>query len=676
MLPEQSKKIIHELQVHQMELELQNEELRRAHAELDAVRARYFDLYDLAPVGYCTISANGIIKEANLTAATMLGVARGYLAGQPLSRFVLFEDQDIYYRHHQQLLATNKPQVCSLRMLRSSSPPLWTRLEATVVQNDEGGSLVCRVVLSDITESMWAKTALTESELKYRTLADSGQALIWTAGPGKQCDYFNQPWLDFTGRTMEQERGHGWTKGIHPEDLDRCLLSYATAFDQREKFSLEYRLLHANGDYRWIQDNGIPRFDGHGNFLGYIGHCLDITERKQAEEEQARLQAQLLQAQKMESVGRLAGGVAHDFNNMLSIILGHVELAQEKLDPGHSLLTDLEHIRIAAERSAALTRQLLAFARKQIVTPKVLDLNKAMEGMLSMLQRLIGEHINLIWMPGEDLRQVKIDPSQLDQILVNLCVNARDAIAGGGQLTVATQNVTFDAECCRLLVDCIPGEYVMLSVSDDGCGMDQESLTKLFDPFFTTKEIGKGTGLGLAMVHGIVMQNNGFINVSSELGHGTTFNIYLPRNQEKEEMLTQTIPLTPVREGHETILLVEDELSILELVATMLQQEGYTVLAAATPGGAIELAQKHAERIHLLFTDVIMPEMNGRDLALRLRSMHPTIKRLFMSGYTADVMADHGVLDEGVNFIQKPFARKDLANKVREVLEQDGQKSL
>lgn len=665
---EQSEKIIHELRVHQIELELQNEELRRAQVELDAVRARYFDLYDLAPVGYCTLSAKGIIRQANLTAVTLLGAVRGDMVGQPLSRYILPEDQNIYYRHHQQLLTSKEPHGCRVRLLRPHSSPFWARLEATVVQDDESGTLLCRVVLSDISESVRTQAALAASELKYRTLADSGQALIWTAGPDKECDYFNQPWLDFTGRTLVQELGDGWTKGIHPEDLDHCQLTYAAAFDRRQRFSLEYRLHHASGHYRWIQDDGTPRFDGQGNFLGYIGHCLDITARKQAEEEQERLQVQLLQAQKMESVGRLAGGVAHDFNNMLSIILGHAELAQKKLDPGHALVTDLKQIHKAAERSATLTKQLLAFARKQVATPLALDLNTAMEGMLKMLGRLMGEDIVLSWLPGADLWPVLIDPAQLDQILINLCVNARDAIAGGGTVTVETKNVAFYSEHRALHFDIIPGDYVMLVVSDNGCGMDKETLANLFEPFFTTKEAGKGTGLGLAMVYGIVKQNYGFINVSSELGHGAIFNIYLPRYRGKEELLPKAVPETLVCRGNETILLVEDEPAILEMVTIMLRRKGYTVLAANTPGEAIDLAQKCTKGIHLLLTDVIMPEMNGRDLALRLFSMYPAIKQMFMSGYTADVMADHGVLDEGVNFIQKPFAMKDLAIKVREVL--------
>ncbi len=402
-------------------------------------------------------------------------------------------------------------------------------------------------------------------------------------------------------------------------------------------------------------------------YLTGIG--IDISERRQAEERQERLQAQLNQSQKMESVGRLAGGVAHDFNNMLGIILGHTELALEKFKTlGQPLIPHLLEIRKAAERSADLTRQLLAFARKQIVTPLVLDLNETVEGMLTMLKRLIGEDIQLTWIPGMDLWPVKIDPSQVDQILANCCVNARDAIDGIGKITVETKNITLDHEFCVSHVGFIPGDYIVLVVSDNGCGMDRETLKNLFEPFFTTKAVGKGTGLGTAMVYGIVKQNKGFINVYSEPGQGTSFTIYLPRHQgSSKESLPGEVP-PPAKGGNETILLVEDEQEILELTTTMLEYQGYTVLAAATPGEAIELAGKSSSHIDLLMTDVIMPEMNGRDLARELLLLYPDLKRLFMSGYTADIIANHGVLEKNVSFIQKPFSMQDLAIKVREAL--------
>ncbi len=394
-----------------------------------------------------------------------------------------------------------------------------------------------------------------------------------------------------------------------------------------------------------------------------------ITERKRAEAEREKLTDQLTQAQKMESVGRLAGGVAHDFNNMLGVIIGHTELALEQVDPVQPLHDSLLEIKKAAERSASLTRQLLAFARKQTVAPKVLDLNDTVQGMLNMLQRLIGEHIDLVWRPGKDLSPVKVDPSQIDQILANLCVNARDAIGDTGKVTIETDAVVFDAGYCEEHPGFVPGEYVLLAVSDNGGGMDKDTLNKLFEPFFTTKVMGKGTGLGLSTVYGIVKQNNGFINVYSEPGHGTTFKIYLPQYLGKTARAPRGGATLSAVRGQETILLVEDEPGILKMTLTMLERQGYTVLAASTPSEAIRLAREYPNEIHLLVTDVVMPEMNGRDLAQKLITLYPNLKRLFMSGYTANVIAHHGVLDEGVHFIQKPFSMKDIAEKIRTALE-------
>jgi nitrogen-specific signal transduction histidine kinase len=388
----------------------------------------------------------------------------------------------------------------------------------------------------------------------------------------------------------------------------------------------------------------------------------DITEREQ-------LHAQLQQAQKMESVGRLAGGVAHDFNNMLGVIFGHTEMALEDLDPAAPLHASLQAVQHAAERSAALTRQLLAFARKQTIAPKVIDINDTVEGMLKMLRRLIGEDIDLLWQPGRNLQSVKVDPSQIDQLLANLCVNARDAIAGVGKVTIETDAKTLDEVYCADHLGVLPGEYVLLAVSDDGCGMNKKTLNHIFEPFFTTKGEGKGTGLGLASVFGMVKQNNGFINVYSEPGKGTTFKIYLPVYAVKSVGVVAKAPDLPAEHGNETILLVEDEPAILHMTTMMLTRLGYTVVAAATPGEAIRLALEYPGRIDLLMTDVVMPEMNGRELAGNLLSQLPGLKHLFMSGYTANVIAHHGVLDEGVHFIQKPFSMKDLGGKLREALE-------
>jgi PAS domain S-box-containing protein len=397
----------------------------------------------------------------------------------------------------------------------------------------------------------------------------------------------------------------------------------------------------------------------------------DITNLKKTEAERAILQEQLMQSQKMESIGRLAGGVAHDFNNKLGVILGYTELALNKIGPDSAIREHLSQISLAAQRSAEITKQLLAFARKQTITPKILDINETIKGMIKMLQRLIGEDIELKWLPGNNLWQIMIDPTQLDQVLANLCVNARDAINENGRITIETGKVTIDAGLSCSKSEFRPGDFVTLTVSDNGCGMDKEMIEILFEPFYTTKEVGKGTGLGLATVYGIVKQNNGFINVYSEPGQGTTFKIYLPAciTADPEQCSIDPSKELQVAAGHEKILLVEDESSVLEVTKTMLEMLGYSVLPADSPAKAIELAKSHNYQIDLLMTDVIMPEMNGNTLVKKIKKTYPDIKQLFMSGYTSDVIGHHGVLDEDMYFIQKPFSIKDLALKVRQALE-------
>lgn len=377
----------------------------------------------------------------------------------------------------------------------------------------------------------------------------------------------------------------------------------------------------------------------------------------------------------MESVGRLAGGVAHDFNNMLGVILGHTDMMlnrSEKLFP--PVRAALSEIKKAAERSAEMTRQLLAFARKQTVAPEVLDINTRVEDMLKIIQRLIGEDIELAWKPGAHTWPVKMDPSQIDQILVNLCINARDALNGAGKVTIETGNTTLDEAYCEHHGDSKPGEYALLAVSDSGTGMPPETADKIFEPFFSTKQTGKGTGLGLATVHGIVMQNKGYINVNSAPDKGTSFRIYLPRHDGHPKEVPASNPVKTTPEGHETILLVEDETAILHMVAEMLQEIGYVVISAETPGQAISLAKNHQGSIDLLLTDVVMPAMNGHDLSMHIKTLHPQVKCLFMSGYTANIIAKQGVLDKGVNFIHKPFSFQNLASKLRELLDAQKQR--
>jgi PAS domain S-box-containing protein len=515
----------------------------------------------------------------------------------------------------------------------------------------------------DITERKHTEEALRESEERYRTIFRNSPMGIFRS--------------TMEGRLLEVNPAVAEMFGYaSPEEVVREVRNIGGQINT----GVEYRLrifsdqVHRAGTTRHLEH--FRRRDG-SEFIANLylktirdaknrplfleGIIEDITERK-------KLEDQLRQSQKMEAVGRLAGGVAHDFNNMLGVILGHAELAMELVAPNLPLYHDLEKIREAAGRSAELTRQLLAFARKQTVTPRTLDFNETVGGMLKMLQPLIGEAIDLVWRPLEALPPIKMDPSQIDQILANLCVNARDAITGVGKIIIETGMATFDEADCAVHSELLPGNYIMLVVSDDGRGMDAHTQSKIFEPFFTTKIKGKGTGLGLATIYGIVKQNNGFIDVYSEPGQGSTFKIYLPAQPPESGATDSAGPAAPMAVGHETILLAEDEPTLLEMGRLMLERIGYRVLTAATPGAAIRLAKAHTGEIHLLMTDVVMPEMNGKVLAQKLIRLRPGIKQLFMSGYTGDILDDHGVVNAGVHFIQKPFSLQNLAAKVREAL--------
>lgn len=484
---------------------------------------------------------------------------------------------------------------------------------------------------------------------------------------------------DATGRLLEVNETYCRISGYSEQELLTMRIHDLEANDSAEDTANRLLMIVNQGEDRFEtkhrrKDGGLldievsARYD-HSNEGRVLVFLRDITEQKKAEKEKEKLHAQLTQAQKMESVGRLAGGVAHDYNNMLGVILGYTEMALERVRPDDPLCADLKEILKAADRSADITRQLLAFSRRQAIAPKTLDLNATVEGMLRMLRRLIGEDIDLVWQPKLNIWPIKMDPSQLDQILVNLSVNARDAISDVGKITIETGVKTFDKAYCDDHAEYVPGDYVLLAVSDNGCGMSKETQENLFEPFFTTKEVGKGTGLGLATVYGIVKQNCGFINVYSEPGLGSSFKIYLPRDTSQAEPLSKAPGMISDVHGNETILLVEDEEEVLKMTTAMLERLGYQVVVAGSPDEAVELACSGSGEIHLLMTDVIMPKMNGRQLAEQLHSSYPRLKVLFMSGYTANFIAHHGVLEEGVSFIQKPFLKRDLANKLREVLD-------
>ncbi|MBU1107662.1 MAG: response regulator [Candidatus Riflebacteria bacterium] len=546
MSPEETTQLLHELRVHQIELEMQNEELRLTQMELSASRSRYFDLYDLAPVGYCTIDESGLILEANLTACTLFGVARTNLVRYPIHNFIQREDRDIYYKFSNELFnkssesgePADQQKVCELRMGKSDKKTFWAQLEGSI-SNAEDGTTICRLIISD------------------------------------------------------------------------------------------------------------------------------ITLRKQAEEINKRMQTRISEVQKMEAVGVLAGGVAHDYNNMLSVILGYTELALQETLQNQPVHDFLEEIYKAAKHSAALTQQLLAHARKQENAPIPLILNQVVDNSIRMLRQLIGENINLLWLPEAGQNQVKMDPGQVTQIITNLCVNARDAISNIGEITITTRTAFFDTSSCPDINDFVEGRYVLLTCSDDGCGMEKEVINHIFEPFYTTKGIGEGTGLGLAVVFGIVKQNAGFIEVASEPGHGTTFKIYLPHYAE-EVIEAKCLPAEEISLNPQgTVLLVEDEPALLRVFRLTLENLGYRVLSTDKPGKAIELAREHSSEIQFLITDMLMPELNGRDLAKQLKPVCPDMKVLFMSGYSASIMTDGEMQENEINFIQKPFSLRDLAAKLK-----------
>jgi PAS domain S-box-containing protein len=456
---------------------------------------------------------------------------------------------------------------------------------------------------------------------------------------------------------------------IHPEDRDFVSQSVKDAVEAGKVYDIEHRVLWPDDSIHWVACKGDVFRDEAGRALRMSGTVMCITARRRAEEALGQSEELLRQAQKMEAIGNLAGGIAHDFNNLLTIISGCSELLLMRLGQQEPARRYLEEIKKAGDRAAALTHQLLAFSRRQVLIPKALDLNAIVEGMGTMLQRLLGEDIDLAAMLDPALWRVKADPGQLEQIIMNLAVNARDAMPLGGKLTIETANVHLKEPRVRDRLVMASGRYAMLAVSDTGVGMDAATQARVFEPFFTTKEIGKGTGLGLATVYGIVKQSGGYIFVYSEPGRGATFKVYLPRVEETAEAVGKEAAPSPLPRGTETILLVEDEPGVRTLACTALLLQGYTVLEARHGIEALLISHQQAGPIHLLVTDVVMPQMSGREVVKQLVAQRPSLKTLYVSGYAEDAIVHHGVLDPGTFFLQKPFTPETLARKVREVLD-------
>jgi two-component system cell cycle sensor histidine kinase/response regulator CckA len=535
-------------------------------------------------------------------------------------------------------------------------------MELAITALPEGGTVT---VSRDVTERRLAEQARAETEAKYRLLVEQVAAITYIAELGMQGRWlYVSPQVEqMLGFTAEEwlTNSTGWMKQIPLED--HSIVEAAEIAAVRDKrFQAEYRLTRKDGRVIWVSDTAVTvrGSDSHPVMEGII---VDITERKQ-------LETQLQQSRKMEAVGRLAGGIAHDFNNLLTIIKGYTELALNRTASYPEIHADIERIENASERAAALVRQLLAFSRKQVLQPKTLDLNSIALNLDKLLRRLMDENIEMITRVDENLGAIKADPAQVEQVIMNLVVNARDAMPKGGRLTLETCNTELDSAYASDHVSVRPGRYVMLAVSDTGIGMDEETVAHIFEPFYTTKESGRGTGLGLSTVYGIVKQSGGYIWVYSEPGRGSTFKVYLPRVDDLAPGASAERRTKDSRRGTETILLVEDEDGVRELAKSVLAAQGYEVLVAGRPDEAMALLQNHKKEIQLLLTDVIMPSMSGRELARQVTAVRPDIKVLFMSGYTDNVISAGGMLEEGISFLQKPFTPTVLIQKVREVLNQ------
>jgi two-component system cell cycle sensor histidine kinase/response regulator CckA len=560
---------------------------------------------------------------------------------------------------------TGKPFCSEYRLLARDGHIVWVRDEAIVMRDEAGRPCFMQGLLLDISEQKRKEEMLQKSESKFRTIFERvavGIALVSIDG---QLVESNPALREMLRYGAEELRNRVFNEFIHPEDavidvdLDQELIA-----GKRDHYQIEKRFVRKDGGVVWCQLNVSLVRGGQEERPFTICMVEDITERK-------RLETQFFQSQKMETIGRLAGGIAHDFNNLLTVIKGYTQLSLSHIQEGDPCRENIEEIKAAAERAAELTNQLLTFSRRQILDMKVLDLNTIVRGLEKMTGRIIGEDIEMVTVLDDHLGRVKTDPSQIEQVILNLVVNARDAMPAGGKLAIETANVVLDETYARTHIGVAPGSYVMLSVSDTGCGMSPEIKELIFEPFFTTKEEGKGTGLGLSTIYGIVKQSGGNIWVYSEPGRGTTFKVYLPRVEEETDALPVQDHTDHLPKGNETVLLVEDDPSLRALAARVLRYQGYKVLEATNGHEAIGIARESIqERIHLLLTDVVMPHMGGRELVKRMKTLHSEIRVLFISGYTDHTIIYHAGLKPGTPFLQKPFSPTALAQKVREVLDQ------
>jgi two-component system, cell cycle sensor histidine kinase and response regulator CckA len=628
--------------------------------QVRSAEERYRSLFEHASDAITFLTPEGMILEANQRWSTILGVEPAEMVGRHIREFASPGAEDENMKAFLEAVAIGQGRSFTVPLRHVDGRQVL--LELSIATTDIAGQPTILSIGRDVTEAILARQALAAAEARYRTLVERIPDVIWAGTPDGTISFATPNMARVLGYAAEEVSAQSLAERaarIHPDDRDVIMAAFQRCAKDGAPFDLEYRVVNKDGNYVWVRNRSTTTYEVDGKRC-IEGMLSDINERKLLEES-------LQQAQKMEAMGQLTGGIAHDFNNILAAILANSHFLIEGLGEQDPRRADAEEIRIAAERAAQLTRQLLAFSRRQVLEPAVVDLNVAVSSVQKMLCRLIGEDVSLTVVPGHGLGAVRVDVGQLEQVIVNLAVNARDAMPAGGSLTIGASNIDVTAKNVSEHLPAEPGRYVVLRVEDTGSGMDTETKRRLFEPFFTTKEVGKGTGLGLATCYGIVKQSGGCIRIRTAPGEGSTFSIYLPRVEETVA-LTPTLPTVTRVEGAETVLVVEDDQKVRTAVKRMLENRGYRVLVASDATAATSLADAHPGDIHAVLTDVVMPGTSGPDLAHRVQSKFGS-KVLFMSGYTDHEVLRSGVMEPGLSFIQKPFSPDALARKLREVLD-------
>jgi two-component system cell cycle sensor histidine kinase/response regulator CckA len=635
----------------------QAEEARQASETL------YRTLFEYAPDGIVIADTDSYYIDANASICRMLGYTHEELIGLHASDIVTPTELE-HIEPALNTIKTSSDYHREWQFRRKDGSVFLAEVIATAMPD---GNLLG--MIRDITERKKVEAELRESEAQFRTMANSIPQLAWMAHADGYAFWYNQRWHDYTGMTLEQMQGWGWQSVHDPKRLPTVLEGWREAITTGQPFEMEFPLRAADGGFHMFLTRVQPVKDSQGAVVRWFGTSTDVDELKRTQDALRTSEEQLRQSQKLEAIGQLAGGIAHDFNNLLTVITGYSDLTLRDFHPDDPAYAKIQEVKNAANRAAALTRQLLAFSRKQILQPVVLDLNAVVTEVAMMLQRLIGEDIELALALDPSIGCIETDPSQLEQIIMNLTVNARDAMPQGGKLTIETKNVSLDDTYASEHIAVTAGDYVMLAISDTGIGMNQQTQAHIFEPFFTTKKVGQGTGLGLSTVYGIVKQSGGSIWIYSEPGRGTTFKIYLPRIEKSAPVAHRQVSQLTSPGGTETILLVEDEAAVRRLAYQILQTKGYTVLEAANLEEALAHCERYDVPIHMMLSDVVMPKISGPEMAKRLHRLRPEMKVLYMSGYTDDAIVNHGVLESGIAFLQKPFTLVALTKKVREVLD-------